>query len=114
MYVLSVLNSCEFDDSCKIVTDYKAILKEKISDQKKLISAYQFGAYITKEVEKVGKEAMNTELGFSEIELLNENLDLIKTLTKASSIKVVPFTEETKLKGHKNAPIPGKPIFYCD
>lgn len=108
------MNNCEFDDSNKIVSNYKAILKEKISDQKKLISAFQFGAYITKEVEKVGKEAMNTDLGFSEVDLLNENIELIKVLTKTTTINVVPFTEQTKLKGVKNTPIPGKPIFFCD
>lgn len=112
--VLDVLKSSEFDESNKIITDFRAELKKTMTDQKRWISASTFGAFIAKEVEVYGFEAMNTDLGFSEVELLEQNSSLIQNLTKVCSIKVVAFDENTKLKGVKSSPIPGKPIFFCE
>ncbi len=113
-FVLEVLNISEFDESNKITSDYKALIKEKITDKQKQIQAFQFGSYIAKEVEKYGKEAMQIDLSFKEDTLLNENLDLIKKLTSTSNIAIVPFIEEKKPKGVKQAPIPGSPVFICE
>ena len=113
-YVLSVLNQSEFDESNKIVSDFKSIIKEKITDKQKQISAFQFGAYIAKEVEKYGKEAMQLELGFTEEAVLNENIELIKKVTNTSNIKIVSYSDNTKPKGMKQAPIPGSPVFHCE
>lgn len=112
--VLEILNKCEFDDENKIITNYKPLIAEQITDQRRQISAYQFGAFITKEVEKYGKEAMQVDLVFSEEEVLNENLELIKKLTNSSNVKVVPYDEKTKPKSMKNAPLLAKPVFICD
>lgn len=112
--VLNILNQCEFNNENKIITNYKNSISNQITDQKRLISAYQFGAYITKEVEKYGKEAMQVDLAFSEEELLNDNLELIKKLTNSSNIKIIPYDEKTKLKTMKNAPLLAKPVFICE
>lgn len=112
--VLDILNQCEFNNENKIITNYKNSISNQITDQKRLISAYQFGAFITKEVEKYGKEAMQVDLAFSEEELLNDNLELIKKLTNSSNIKIVPYDEKTKPKTMKNAPLLAKPVFICD
>ena len=113
LLVLTILNKSEFDDSNKLLSDFKPELREKISDNKRQISAFQFGSYIAKEVEKYGKEAMQIDLGFTENDILEENLELIKNLTKTKLIKILPFDDKTKPKGVKQAPIPGKPIYYC-
>lgn len=112
--VLDILNQCEFNNENKIITNYKNNISNQITDQKRLISAYQFGAYITKEVEKYGKEAMQVDLAFSEEELLNDNLELIKKLTNSSNIKIIPYDEKTKPKTMKNAPLLAKPVFICE
>lgn len=108
------MNKCEFDDENKITTNYKPLIAGHITEQKRQISAYQFGAFITKEVEKYGKEAMQIDLVFSEEDVLNENLELIKKLTNSSNVKVVPFDEKTKPKSMKNAPLLAKPVFICE
>lgn len=113
-FVLETLNKCEFDDSNKIITDFKEIVKKQITDKNKLIAAFQFGSYIAKEVEKYGKEAMQTDLAFTEDVLLTENLELIKKLTRTTIINVLPFVETAKPKGLKQSPIPGSPVYYCE
>lgn len=57
---------------------------------------------------------MQIDLAFTEDVLLNENLDLIKKLTRTTSITVLPFVEASKPKGVKQSPIPGSPIYYCE
>lgn len=57
---------------------------------------------------------MQMDLAFSEEGILNENLDLIKSLTRTTNISIIPFDEKNKPKGIKQAPIPGVPVFQCD
>ncbi len=45
-FILEVLNISEFDDSNKIISDFKLIIKEKITNKQKLISAFQFAVWI--------------------------------------------------------------------
>jgi len=97
-----------------VVSDWKEEIKKQIKDQKRVIGAFQFGSYIAKEVEKYGSEAMQLKLPFSEVELLNENLELIKLLTKTSKISILEFNDKTKPKKVKTNPIPGKPILFCE
>lgn len=111
--VLEILNKCEYDND-KIVTNFKSLIAEEIKDQKRQISAFQFGSYISKEVEKFGKEAMQVEILFSEEEVLLDNIELIKKLTNCSNLKIIPFNEETKPKSMKNSPLLGKPVFICE
>lgn len=112
--VQNILTKCEYDDNGKIISDYKKKIKDEIQDQTTLIKAFQYGAYVVKEVERVGHEVLKHDLEFSEQTILEENMNLIKLVTKASNIKIVAYNEDDKPKQLKISPMPGKPVFYCE
>lgn len=114
--VYEMLNSAVYDDSNVIKTDYKKQIMNEMAtaDPNLRTSTLQFASFIVKEIETYGKESLTPELPFSEVEALNDNMSLIKKLTKASNIELIEYDEKTKPKGVKSIAIPGKPIIYGD
>lgn len=114
--VYDILIAAEYDDSNKILTDYKNIIIAKMQNVQVNLRTLtlQFASFIVKEIELYGKEILSKELPFNEFEALNDNMSLIKTLTNTKNIDVVEYSDITKPKQSKTVSIPGKPIITAD
>ena len=71
----------------------------------------EFAAFKAKEVESLGKEALNEQLQFNEEEVLKNNIELFKKLSGVKDIEFTEYDEKNKPKGMKDNAIPGKPIY---
>jgi leucyl-tRNA synthetase len=114
--VYEILETAEYADSNKIVTDYKQIIRkemEKSPDALRTITL-QFASFLVKEVETYGMDVLSHELPFNELQALKDNMTLINKLTKATNIEIVEYTEKTKPKGAKTVAIPGKPLISAE
>jgi leucyl-tRNA synthetase len=121
--VLQVLKEQTYDENGKISSldekgnpGYKNLLIEKFKDnQKEKTMMLEFASYKAKEVENYGKEILEEKLQFNEEEVLKNNIDLFKKLTKVGDIEIIEqkSNEELKLKNSnmKDKAMPGKPIF---
>lgn len=114
--VYEILKAAQYDDNNKITTDYKKIIMKEMekSDANLRTLTLQFASFIVREIETYGLQTLSQELAFDELEALNENLSLIKKLTKTTNIEIVVYSDKTKPKAAKNVAIPGKPLISCD
>jgi len=71
----------------------------------------EFASYKVKEVESYGKEALEDHLQINEEEVLKNNVELFKKLTKVSQIEIMEYKDELKPKNSRERSMPGKPIF---
>lgn len=120
-FALGVLRAMKYDENFKIASvDEKGaplfknrIMKEGEGDPKARSALVEFAAFKAKEVEAYGLDALKEEMLFNEEEVLNDNLELFKKLTKNEGIRdieVVLYSEELKPKGNKDTAMPGRPL----
>ena len=110
--------SCSSIESCvnAALADEKAYKAEimaymKGKDKKETSAMLEFAAFTQKEVENNGVDTLKEDMQFNELEALNANIDIIKSLTKVQKINIVEYTESNRPKGAKEPAIPGKPLF---
>lgn len=114
--VYEILKSAQYDDSNKIITDYKKIIMKEMEQSNVNLRTLtlQFASFIVKEIEIYGKQVLENELPFDELEALKDNMNLIKKLTKTSNIEIVEYSDKNKPKGAKTVAIPGKPLIHAE
>lgn len=114
--VYEILKAAQYDDSNKIITDYKKIIMKDMekSDAALRTLTLQFASFIVKEIETYGSQVLQSELPFDELEALKDNMNLIKKLTKTSNIEIVEYSDKIKPKGAKTVAIPGKPLIHAE
>lgn len=114
--VYEILKAAEYDDSNKIITDYKKIIMKEMekADANLRTLTLQFASFIVKEIETYGSQVLQNELPFDELEAIKENMNLIKKLTKTSNIEIVEYSDKNKPKGAKTVAIPGKPLIHAE
>ena len=88
------------------------ILKE--NSKKEIGNFLEFASFLIKEVENNGLQALSDKLDFNEENVLNENIEIIKNLTKVNNIEIEEYNENNKSKGNKDSAIPGKPIVFLN
>jgi hypothetical protein len=109
--VYEILKTAEWEEN-KILTDYRKAIMAEIEKPDLRTITLQFASFIVKEVETFGPEALNSELPFNELDALNDNMNLVKKLSKANNIQVIEYDEKKKPKSVKTIAIPGNPIIY--
>jgi valyl-tRNA synthetase len=109
--VYEILKAAEFEDT-KIVTDYKKAIMGEIEKPDLRTITLQFASFIVKEIETYGFDVLNSELPFNELDALNDNMNLIKKLSKVANISIEEYDEKKKPKSIKTIAIPGNPIVY--
>ncbi len=109
--VYEILKSAEYNE-WKITTDYKKIIMTEMEKHELRTLTLQFASFIVKEIETYGFDVLNAELPFDELNALNENLGMIKKLSKANNIVIEVYDEKKKPKAVKSIAIPGKPIIH--
>jgi hypothetical protein len=76
----------------------------------------KFAGHIVKEVESIGKDALEIKTPFNELELLNLNKDFIfDGMTNLKNIVVLNHDDPTEIENSKNSreqSLPGKPASY--
>ncbi len=114
--VYEILQAAQYDDSHKIITDYKKIIMKEMekADASLRTLTLQFASFIVKEIETYGSQVLQAELPFDELEALKENMNLIKKLTKTSNIEIVEYSDKIKPKAAKTVAIPGKPLIHAE
>jgi len=114
--VYEILKAAEYDDSNKIITDYKKIIMKEMekADANLRTLTLQFSSFIVKEIETYGSQVLQNELPFDELEAIKENMSLIKKLTKTSNIEINEYSDKNKPKGAKTVAIPGKPLIHAE
>ncbi len=114
--VYEILKDAEYKMDGKIVTDYKTIIRNEmknLSDSARTVTL-QFASHLAKEVELYGMEVLKSELPFSEIQALKDNMSLLNKLTKVKNIEVVEYNDSTKPKKSNVIVIPGKPLILVE
>ena len=117
--VLGFLRKQTYDENNKITSlDEKGaplykneILSDEKIDKNSKKNMLEFAAFKAKEVESLGKEALNEQLQFNEEEVLKNNIELFKKLSGVKDIEFTEYDEKNKPKGMKDNAIPGKPIY---
>jgi len=117
--VLGFLRKQTYDKNNKITSlDEKGaplykneILSDEKIDKNSKKNMLEFAAFKAKEVESLGKEALNEQLQFNEEEVLKNNIELFKKLSGVKDIEFTEYNEKNKPKGMKDNAIPGKPIY---
>ena len=117
--VLGFLRKQTYDENNKITSlDEKGaplykneILSDEKIDKNSKKNMLEFAAFKAKEVESLGKEALNEQLQFNEEEVLKNNIELFKKLSGVKDIEFTEYDEKNKPKGMKDNAIPGKPLF---
>ena len=117
--VLGFLRKQTYDENNKITSlDEKGaplykneILSDEKIDKNSKKNMLEFAAFKAKEVESLGKEALNEQLQFNEEEVLKNNIELFKKLSGVKDIEFTEYNEKNKPKGMKDNAIPGKPIY---
>ena len=117
--VLNFLRKQTYDENNKITSlDEKGaplykneILSDEKIDKNSKKNMLEFAAFKEKEVENLGKDALNEQLQFNEEEVLKNNVDLFKKLTGVKEIEFAEYDEKNKPKGSKDNAIPGKPLY---
>ena len=117
--VLNFLRKQTYDENNKITSlDEKGaplykneILSDEKIDKNSKKNMLEFAAFKAKEVENLGKDALNEQLQFNEEEVLKNNVDLFKKLTGVKEIEFAEYDEKNKPKGSKDNAIPGKPLY---
>ena len=117
--VLGFLRKQTYDENNKITSlDEKGaplykneILSDEKIDKNSKKNMLEFAAFKAKEVENLGKDALNEQLQFNEEEVLKNNVELFKKLTGVKEIEFAEYDEKNKPKGSKDNAIPGKPLF---
>jgi leucyl-tRNA synthetase len=117
--VLGFLRKQTYDENNKITSlDEKGaplykneILSDEKIDKNSKKNMLEFAAFKVKEVESLGKEALNEQLQFNEEEVLKNNIELFKKLSGVKDIEFTEYDEKNKPKGMKDNAIPGKPIY---
>jgi len=117
--VLGFLRKQTYDENNKITSlDQKGaplykneILSDEKIDKNSKKNMLEFAAFKAKEVESLGKEALNEQLQFNEEEVLKNNIELFKKLSGVKDIEFTEYDEKNKPKGMKDNAIPGKPIY---
>jgi hypothetical protein len=112
--VYEILEKAEYSDNNKIITDFKSIIRKEMENSSLQTITLQFASFIVREVETYGMEVLSHELPFNEVQALNDNMGLIKKLTKTTNIEIVEYSDKNKPKGAKNVAIPGKPLFQAE
>ena len=116
--ILDILRKQKYDENNKLInTDklnplYKKQIAEtlKNNDKKELGNFLEFASFLIKEVENYGLDALDEKLQFDEEKVLNENIEILKSLAKVDNIQLEEYNENNKPKGNKESAIPGKPI----
>ena len=117
--VLGFLRKQTYDENNKITSlDEKGaplykneILSDEKIDKNSKKNMLEFAAFKAKEVESLGKEALNEQLQFNEEQVLKNNIELFKKLSGVKDIEFTEYDEKNKPKGMKDNAIPGKPIY---
>ena len=115
--VFEILSKQNYDEFNKLTkADEKAYKAEimaymKGKDKKETSAMLEFAAFTQKEVENNGVDTLKEDMQFNELEALNANIDIIKSLTKVQKINIVEYTESNRPKGAKEPAVPGKPLF---
>ena len=120
--VLSILRKQKFDENNKIISlddkgmpKYKnEILSDEKIDKNSKKNMLEFAAFKIKEMEIYGIDTLNDNLNFNEEEILKNNINLFKKLTKIENIEFIEYSEDNKLKNSKDSAIPGKPIYIME
>lgn len=74
----------------------------------------EFASFKAKEVELYGKEALNENLIFNEEEILINNIELFKKLSKMEQTEFIQYQEDKKPPASKDLAIPEKPLFVIE
>ena len=117
--VLGFLRKQTYDENNKITSlDEKGaplykneILSDEKIDKNSKKNMLEFAAFKAKEVESLGKEALNEQLQFNEEEVLKNNIELFKKLSGVKDIEFTEYDEKNKPKGIIDNAIPGKPLY---
>lgn len=114
--VYEILKASTFNENNKITSDYKKVIMDEMKSANASIRTLtlQFAAGVCKDIEIYGTKILDDELPFDEKDALNDNMALIKKLTKTSNIEIVVFSDENKPKKNKNIAIPGRPLISCE
>ena len=120
--ILNILRKQEYNENNQLINNEKSnplykkqimdILKEK--SKKEIGNFLEFASFLIKEVENNGLQALSDKLDFNEENVLNENIEIIKKLTKVNNIEIEEYNENNKPKGNKDSAIPGKPIVFLN
>lgn len=102
--VFNVLSQLKFDENFKLLEPFKGPIIKGLNlsedkNKKELSSALQFAAFIVKEAEKYGRDALEHSLPFKEIEALNEYKSYILQMTKLKEVTISIGKNEKELGG---------------